>query len=379
MNLPVVSVITPTYNHQDYIAECIQSVIDQTYTNWELIIINDGSTDETVQKIEQFNEPRIQLINQPNQGIDQLAATYNSALNRAKGSLIAILEGDDYWHPQKLARQVKNFTVNPDLVLSFSQFQLIKNSGEVISTEPSSPPPLDGLANTPVGRAAYYLLQPDHLTFAFPVTQMINADALHQIGGFQSIPGLPLIDYPTLLALSLVGPWHFDEEILGFWRRHEKSTTQSQLPKILDQVSALGQKFIKENSAKLPVSNPERDLLHYRRAAGQLERAMLGHRLAMSQKDKKLAREFLNVADRLNQIAPPSKATLTAENLDPKEFDRHLLSKIRVSGSKLLATLGLPTEPIASFRRKPLPEALQVNEFDRLIDENTTPESLLIF
>jgi glycosyltransferase involved in cell wall biosynthesis len=92
---PLVSIITPTYNHQDYIAECIDSVIHQSYSNWEMIIIDDGSSDNTLSIARLFEKKnnRIKVYTQENIGIFRLAETYNKALGMAKGEYIAILEG----------------------------------------------------------------------------------------------------------------------------------------------------------------------------------------------------------------------------------------------------------------------------------------------
>lgn len=95
LSTPLVSIITPTYNHEKYITECIRSAISQTYQNWEMIIIDDGSTDRTQTLIKSFSDNRIKYIYQEHLGAYQLGLTYNKALNQTKGKFIAILEGDD--------------------------------------------------------------------------------------------------------------------------------------------------------------------------------------------------------------------------------------------------------------------------------------------
>src|SRR5437667_7605704 len=99
---PLVSVITPAYNHRRFIGPCIESLLGQTYTNWEQIIIDDGSTDDTAEVVRSYSDPRIRYFHQENQGIDALAQTYNRALNLSRGELIAVLEGDDLWPEDKL-------------------------------------------------------------------------------------------------------------------------------------------------------------------------------------------------------------------------------------------------------------------------------------
>lgn len=100
----LVSVIMPSYNVEKYIAASIKSVIAQTYRDWELIVVDDCSSDNTVQIIKKFNDSRIRLfINDKNSGA---AIARNRALREAKGRWIAFLDSDDIWHPDKLKLQI---------------------------------------------------------------------------------------------------------------------------------------------------------------------------------------------------------------------------------------------------------------------------------
>lgn len=107
-NLPLVSVIIPAYNAANFIERTLNSVLNQTYTNIEVIVVDDGSQDETsaiVQSIMQ-RDHRIQLLHQTNAGV---AAARNLAIKRAKGEFIAPIDADDIWYPQNLAKQVQRF------------------------------------------------------------------------------------------------------------------------------------------------------------------------------------------------------------------------------------------------------------------------------
>ncbi len=117
---PLVSVITPTFNHERYIGPCIESVLKQTYQNWEQIIIDDGSADATAEMVHGFADRRIRYVHQQNRGAFQLAHTYNRALNLAKGEFIAILEGDDFWPQNKLSTLVAPLVV-PEIVLAYGE------------------------------------------------------------------------------------------------------------------------------------------------------------------------------------------------------------------------------------------------------------------
>lgn len=103
---PLCSVITAAYNSASTIEKTIHSVINQTETNWELIVIDDGSTDKTVSLIEKYtkDDPRIHLLmNEVNRGV---AETRNRGLEEARGSYIAFLDSDDWWEPEKLQKQI---------------------------------------------------------------------------------------------------------------------------------------------------------------------------------------------------------------------------------------------------------------------------------
>ena len=109
---PLVSVITPCYNVAPFIAETIRSVIVQTYPHWELILIDDGSTDNIAEVVQPFLEDkRIQFHVQENQGV---SATRNNGVALTKGDFVAFLDGDDVWLPEKLRRQLEVFQKHPD-------------------------------------------------------------------------------------------------------------------------------------------------------------------------------------------------------------------------------------------------------------------------
>ena len=109
---PLVSVILPVWNRADLVVEAIKSVQLQIYTNWELIVVDDGSTDQSGEKIAQFLEDkRIQYLRIPHQGV---SAARNVGLANSRGDLIAYLDSDDLWYPAFLARMVEAFERAPD-------------------------------------------------------------------------------------------------------------------------------------------------------------------------------------------------------------------------------------------------------------------------
>ena len=110
-SLPLVSVIFPVYNGAAYLREAIESILAQTYSNFELIIINDGSKDDSAMIIEQFRDPRIRFYSQVNQG---LAATLNRAIGLTQGEYVARQDQDDISLPQRFEKQVAFLQTHPD-------------------------------------------------------------------------------------------------------------------------------------------------------------------------------------------------------------------------------------------------------------------------
>lgn len=123
----LVSIIMPSYNTAKYIAESIQSVLDQTYKNWELIIVDDFSTDNTDEIVRPFlvDERIHYLKNELNSGA---AVSRNRALREAKGRWIAFLDSDDLWMPEKLEKQISFMETN-DYSFSYTEYEEIDVNG----------------------------------------------------------------------------------------------------------------------------------------------------------------------------------------------------------------------------------------------------------
>ena len=119
----IFSVVIPAYNNADFIGEAIQSVLDQTYPNYEIIVVNDASPDNASDVVRSFNDPRVILIEHPvNRG---LSAARNTGILAAKGEWIALLDGDDIFHPQKLETHAEFITNHPDIGVTYnSRFEL---------------------------------------------------------------------------------------------------------------------------------------------------------------------------------------------------------------------------------------------------------------
>ena len=125
MNKPEVSIIIPLYNHERYISSTIESALKQTHSNFELIIINDGSTDTSEDIVKTFSDERIKYFHQQNKGAH---AAINRGLDIAQGSYISILNSDDVYHEKRLELCLDEFKINPDLAAVFTNVNIIKNN-----------------------------------------------------------------------------------------------------------------------------------------------------------------------------------------------------------------------------------------------------------
>ena len=127
-NEPLVSIITPLYNCEKYIEETILSVINQTYKNWEMIIVDDCSKDKGVEIVEKYQrlDSRIKLYkNEINLGG---AGTRNKCIEKAKGKYIAFLDSDDLWKKEKLEKQI-SFMEKNNYLFSYTKYERISEDG----------------------------------------------------------------------------------------------------------------------------------------------------------------------------------------------------------------------------------------------------------
>lgn len=126
---PKVSICCRTYNHEKFIGQAIESVLAQTFQDWELIISDDCSEDNTLEIIKQFQDPRVKILtNQKNIGV---ISNLNKVISYAKGSYIAIFDGDDIYFPEKIQKQVTFLDNNPDYGAVFSYIDFIGINNDI--------------------------------------------------------------------------------------------------------------------------------------------------------------------------------------------------------------------------------------------------------
>lgn len=123
---PRVSVIMPVYNVEAFVAEAIDSVLAQTFKDFELVIVDDGGSDRSLEICCEYEDRRIRIVRQANRG---LAGARNTGIAAARGEFVALLDSDDRWLPEKLALHVIHLENNPDIGVSYSPSQFIDMAG----------------------------------------------------------------------------------------------------------------------------------------------------------------------------------------------------------------------------------------------------------
>jgi glycosyltransferase involved in cell wall biosynthesis len=132
MTMPRVSVVIPSFNHASFVGEAVRSVLDQTLSDLELIVVDDGSTDSSLDVLRGISDPRLQVVAQPNRGAP---AALNAGLERARGLYLAVLNSDDAYHPERLARLVAALEGAPEVGLAGSYIDVVDAAGRRLGTK----------------------------------------------------------------------------------------------------------------------------------------------------------------------------------------------------------------------------------------------------
>lgn len=205
-DMPLVSVIVPAYNHDKYIEKCINSIIDQTYENIEVIIINDGSTDKTMSKLDLFKKHEgFKIINQENKG---LCKTLNLGVSLAKGEYISILASDDYLISDKLEKQINFLECNNQYGMCCAKAYEVDDSGNNLGAV--------GVVTDESQLSFQNLLGGNKIA---ALTVLLKSSVLKEIGGFDE--SLYMEDWDMWLRISNKHKIGFLNEFVAYYRSHE--------------------------------------------------------------------------------------------------------------------------------------------------------------
>lgn len=213
MVYPLVSVVIPCFNHESFVRDSIQSVIDQNYKNIELIIIDDGSNDDSVQVIEDISEKckkrfvRFEFRHRPNKG---LSSTLNEALEWCQGKYFSALASDDQMLPNKTGNQVEYLEKHNDVQAVMGSVNWINSNNEIIS-ERNSYHKVYGFEDIFLSKQSLYVC-----------TQLSRLESIRSIGGYKE--GCPIEDWYMWLKLCQLGKLVSLNEKLVNYRLHDDNT-----------------------------------------------------------------------------------------------------------------------------------------------------------
>ncbi len=206
-----ISVVMPVYNAQRYLTEAIESILNQTYPHFEFIIIDDGSTDRTLDMVQQYkkNDSRIRVISRPNTGI---VGALNDGIKAAEGDFIARMDADDIALPDRFSKQLGRMQSDPDLVILGTNFYFIDASGNIVKR---------GNAPREHGEINENILKGNGGAIIHP-TAMMRRNILLKTGGYREEAQFTE-DLDLYHRLSNVGRMANLDEILFKYRIHFKS------------------------------------------------------------------------------------------------------------------------------------------------------------
>lgn len=270
---PKVSVNLCCYNSGEYLRETIQSVIDQTYTDWELVVINDGSTDSTESIILEFKNKGYPIIYhcQENQG---LGASRNKALNLSRGDYIAFIDHDDMWSADKLARQVSVFEKNPGVDFVYSNVYFLYTGHKKLFSKKRMP---DG-----------YIFE--KFLYHYPVgilTVMLRKEALDRLDHFFDEKLKLSEDFDLFMRLLNRSKALYIDEPLAAYRIHSNMSSLRFIEKWPDEMAYIIEKLKRIDTS---IETKHRKALNYINAKIGYYRA----RTEMLKDNRKEARRYLN-------------------------------------------------------------------------------------
>lgn len=269
-NPPTVSVVLPSYNHAPFVKQCLTSIFRQTLVPAELIVIDDGSRDDSLQVIEKtLNDCPFpsELYHRENKG---LCRTLNEGLDRTKGEFFAYLGSDDIWLPGFLEARIGSLAADPSAAMAYGHCYIINEQNEIIGESEKA-----GIDEYPNAR--------DRLLYGFTPTSCTVAYRKSFLARQRWNPEIRLEDYDLYLRLCGEGELIFDPRVLSAWRSHGYNTSADQEFMVREMVEA-----INRNADALGLDAAELKLVTGRRTIPLIDRYLAeGKRL-------KAARLFLD-------------------------------------------------------------------------------------
>lgn len=212
--MPLVSVVIPVYNGERFLKESLESVFAQTCHDYEVVCVDDGSTDGSCSLLEQYGA-RVRVIQQENAG---QSAARNAGVRQATGAFVAFLDQDDLWYPSKLAQQVAVLNAEADVALVHCNYDRIDGDGRVLVAGAALAERASDLAS-PLGRLIGEVL-------VFPSAMMVRRDVFQRVGGFDpELRGFE--DFDLIARLKQQGRFVLLNESGMAYRLHAEGFTRA--------------------------------------------------------------------------------------------------------------------------------------------------------
>ena len=230
---PLFTVVIPTYNQADYLKDAIDSVLAQSFTEFEIVVVNNHSTDNTREVIGSFNDPRITAIDFSNEGV--IGAGRNVGIRAAKGDYVCFLDSDDTWYPEKLTEVAQVIQEDPEIGLICHNQDMVRDG--VVEQQTNYGPPRNF-----TGKIYDYVLGAANGPSTSATT--VARNILEGVSGFSEDRAFITVeDYELWLRLAKVCRFHFIQSVLGthiFHGENASNNAERQLNgglAVLDQIS----------------------------------------------------------------------------------------------------------------------------------------------
>lgn len=210
--MPKVTVIIPAYNSMKFLPRTIDSVLSQTFQDYEILIVNDGSEDDIENWVKTIDDNRVRLISQANQG---QSAARNVGICQSKGDYIAFLDSDDLWHPQKLEKQVDILDKNPEVGLVYTWVARLNTEDEILKIV---------WRFSEEGNVWEKLIHGN--TIACGSVPMVRRSCIKKVGLFSKFP-FGCEDWDFWLRIAAEYPFRVIKEVLVYYRSNPSSLSQT--------------------------------------------------------------------------------------------------------------------------------------------------------
>lgn len=212
---PLVTAIIPMYNGERFVRDSVESVLSQTYSAIEILVVDDGSTDRSIDVLAKY-AGRLRLIRQPNAGV---ANARNAGVEASRGEIVAFLDQDDWWQPTKIEKQVSVFVSDPEVTLVHTGTAHFDDQAKKFVGRLNPNCAADKLVGS-----CYQRLLLDNCIYNSTVA--VRRSAVRRVGGFDTtIAGNTVADYDLWLRLAKDGTFAFVPEELGVFRLHSSQGT----------------------------------------------------------------------------------------------------------------------------------------------------------